>query len=565
MLPPKATGSLFLLTGVSILHLSSLHPTGDVSELDITPGPSRSGDVKDIIAKHSQKMDDDVLFGDIEPQQLANILVKALRRKDKHRREDGRDNDEVESGRPQELHTKTPEQEEDKDTATEDVTSHTIIQTLEVPTKSPSVQAQFAEAEEPKLETLRQEEEEQLTAEELHSLETMMKEFPRVGTFEKRDDSSSFNEVLPVNKKVEQKLKWQEETQKAMHFPSFHFMDELKMNSLVDDLDTTDLQQDATEEMQQPGEQSPEEADEEILSPEEEEAQAKAEQDEMRRQAAEAQRARMEEKKLADIASDMLLRYMGKERSSSRFSSSLSDAPEDKRSDEQAQDLDPQTIDKLIEISSKLHLPADDVVDIISDVEKKKRKDVPPETSSRYSSNAETEQPISSRVHSWFHPKLTASQDLWSKPRKPQPGRWSQNAPEGRLKPLAFPVPYYHRYPPAYYPFPAAPPRPRSWYYNPYTLNRFLTNPVSSYASNAQTHPASGWRLLRKPVPYYTNGATWLNPWRFKVKAPPSRAVARQKQWSASRPKSRKTSSNRREGLERTLQQFVRKEGHLYD
>ncbi len=40
-------------------------------------------------------------------------------------------------------------------------------------------------------------------------------------------------------------------------------------------------------------------------------------------------------------------------------------------------DIDPQTIDKLIEISSKLHLPADDVVDIINDVEKKKKKDAP--------------------------------------------------------------------------------------------------------------------------------------------------------------------------------------------
>lgn len=38
-------------------------------------------------------------------------------------------------------------------------------------------------------------------------------------------------------------------------------------------------------------------------------------------------------------------------------------------------DLDPGTIDQLIELSSKLHLPADDVVDIIHDVEQKRKKE----------------------------------------------------------------------------------------------------------------------------------------------------------------------------------------------
>ncbi|KAM4748148.1 uncharacterized protein WCC33_005612 [Rhinophrynus dorsalis] len=48
---------------------------------------------------------------------------------------------------------------------------------------------------------------------------------------------------------------------------------------------------------------------------------------------------------------------------------------QDKRSDEDYGDeVDPQTIDKLIELSSRLHLPADDVVDIINDVEKRKRR-----------------------------------------------------------------------------------------------------------------------------------------------------------------------------------------------
>ncbi|KAM8974195.1 neurosecretory protein VGF isoform 2-T2 [Pelodytes ibericus] len=48
---------------------------------------------------------------------------------------------------------------------------------------------------------------------------------------------------------------------------------------------------------------------------------------------------------------------------------------QDKRSTEDYGDeVDPQTIDKLIELSSRLHLPADDVVDIINDVEKRKRR-----------------------------------------------------------------------------------------------------------------------------------------------------------------------------------------------
>ncbi|XP_075062618.1 neurosecretory protein VGF isoform X2 [Mixophyes fleayi] len=48
---------------------------------------------------------------------------------------------------------------------------------------------------------------------------------------------------------------------------------------------------------------------------------------------------------------------------------------QDKRSTEDDEDeVDPQTIDKLIELSSRLHLPADDVVDIINDVEKRKRR-----------------------------------------------------------------------------------------------------------------------------------------------------------------------------------------------
>ncbi|KAK7909337.1 hypothetical protein WMY93_014021 [Mugilogobius chulae] len=131
MLPPKAAGSLFLLTGVSILHLSTLHPTRDLSGPDATLDLPTSDEAKDL--KHLQKADDDNdddgLFGDLEPQQLANILVKSLRSKDKIRRE----NEEEKS-----VELDSRQQERGKDAATEDVTSRTIIQTLDTPTKQPS-------------------------------------------------------------------------------------------------------------------------------------------------------------------------------------------------------------------------------------------------------------------------------------------------------------------------------------------------------------------------------------------------------------------------------------------
>ncbi|XP_017513745.3 neurosecretory protein VGF [Manis javanica] len=48
--------------------------------------------------------------------------------------------------------------------------------------------------------------------------------------------------------------------------------------------------------------------------------------------------------------------------------------------DDDDEEMDPQTIDSLIELSTKLHLPADDVVSIIEEVEeKRKRKNAPPE------------------------------------------------------------------------------------------------------------------------------------------------------------------------------------------
>ncbi|XP_077170952.1 neurosecretory protein VGF [Paroedura picta] len=129
---------------------------------------------------------------------------------------------------------------------------------------------------------------------------------------------------------------------------------------------------------------------------------------ESRRQAEEARRAAAEEERLADMASDLLLQYLLKDGEESQeeggpsteettrkggsallFEDEEGNVAEDKRSneapeeEEDGEDIDPNTIDRLIELSSKLHLPADDVIDIINDVEKKKEEVVVPEAPSK--------------------------------------------------------------------------------------------------------------------------------------------------------------------------------------
>ncbi|CAJ0923758.1 unnamed protein product [Ranitomeya imitator] len=108
-----------------------------------------------------------------------------------------------------------------------------------------------------------------------------------------------------------------------------------------------------------------------------------------------------EDEKLANVAQDLLLQYLlnGSENDDEEAEEDEKENEQDypvddfvggqrplfedeeegntqsKRSnDDDIEEVDPQTIDKLIELSSRLHLPADDVVDIINDVEKRKRR-----------------------------------------------------------------------------------------------------------------------------------------------------------------------------------------------
>lgn len=430
------------------------------------------------------------------------------------------------------------------------------------------------------------EEEEQLSPEELKSLETMMQVFPRLNTVTKREESSeqneresrdfsSYNDVLPLNKgnnlaMTKKKLKWQEETQKALNFPTFrsNFMDEFENNNFASsqpEPSQSSVEQEILADDEQ--EENDNEEDEDPLSPEEEEAQAKAEQEEMRRQAAEAQRAKMEEEKLADIASDMLLRYMGKQGNGNKKHSS--NAVEDKRSDEEQDigeenDIDPQTIDKLIEISSKLHLPADDVVDIISDVEKKKKKDMPsgatfyqqPNALSPYSSKHvfsatpistdQNQSPVSklhppafSQLKTWLRDRpLLKSPDLWG--NLPKPLLANRNQPK-RLNPLKqdlwikslqpgypfYPYTYYQRSPypvyPYYFPQPS---RPKNHFYIPkssQSSNLFNRNSQdeSYYSYLPKKHfwvrpPSRNPPTSFQRKPYYSLYPLSLYPWTFK-------------------------------------------------
>ncbi|XP_008433196.1 neurosecretory protein VGF isoform X2 [Poecilia reticulata] len=590
---------MVLFTSLSFLHLSTPNPVSTFGDYDNPPrevlpklsvyeNTERTQERRKRASKDQTEQGEE-LFEDIDPKRLAAVLLEALNHTHMERERDEEnynfmeketqaERDEIQNKEPhservsrnrerdeqKELelfiasHGKEREEEEEKKKAleeeekiTEKVTSHTTSQTVQIQTKQqPNGSDGTAESSAANQqgssnpEQSNYEEEEQLNSEELKSLETVMKEFPRLNT--KRDGTleqqqrntrgySSYNDIIPINKgsdlaMTKKKLKWQEETQKAVYFPTFtggNSVEESEEGNFINKAtqpptptEQEEVQDDYTEE------------EEDLLSPEEEEARAKVEQEEMMRQAAEAQKAKMEEEKLADIASDMLLSYMGKQnKGNKKHSLSMSNAAEDKRSDEEEEateedDLDPQTIDKLIEISSKLHLPADDVVDIITDVEKKKKKDVPPEMASlrqytsaplspsfhsgwQVSSNqnsfpvSKQQSPAVNILKTWFQDKNTPKSDVSQRklPKPLQPYNFSPK-PE-----KSFPVkqerwfklpksvwtgyslyPYsystYHQRKPilGYYPFYFPPmPRSKSHYYRPkppFTPNNYFGNSV---------------------------------------------------------------------------------------
>eukprot|EP00066_Takifugu_rubripes_P015565 XP_011604831.1 PREDICTED: involucrin-like [Takifugu rubripes] len=386
----SALSILIILTGSSCLHLAMPNPNripGNVND----PHTDTLPRLLETLKKEDKEEEEEDLFKDMDPQTLAAVLVESLNHSQVAKKRDGKEQKEdvkvetvegdkeyvnqdvpimeradrdrqlelelmlaaqgKEQDKERENELKKALEEEEK--VTEKVTSRTTSQDIHVQMeqlpKGPEEGVESQQDVSPREGPDSNEEEEQLSPEELKSLETMMQVFPRLNTVTKREQSleqnerdirdySSYNDVIPLNKgnnlaMTKKKLKWQEETQKALNFPTFgsNFMDEFENNN-YDGGKTEQLQNSVEQELL--ADDEPEENDsEDALSPEEEEARAKAEQEEMRRQAAEAQRAKMEEEKLADIASDMLLRYMGKQGNGNKKHSS--NAMEDKRSDEE--------------------------------------------------------------------------------------------------------------------------------------------------------------------------------------------------------------------------------------
>ncbi|KAM7398047.1 hypothetical protein PAMA_006083 [Pampus argenteus] len=358
------------------------------------------------------------------------------------------------------------------------------------------------------------------------------------GYFQNIDLGLQDNEILPPLKgykayntqlaRAGKKQHWQENQGRNRPIKGGNFMDDFE---------------DEGEELEEEVEE-----EEESLSHMEEEARAQAEKQEVLRQQEEAERAREEEQRLADIASDMLLQYMGRKQQSymkPRQKSSMGatgNTAEDKRSEEvlpDEDDLDQQMIDRLIEISSKLHLPADDVIEIISDVEekKKKRKElqqqpmnsnpvmprfrplVPPPLAAppiyHYTASKNPKKApykYNKSIKKWQKDKVKSyKQDYWYKPQK-QLDYWYK--PQKQF--LAFPsYPYYQKpyraYYPVYFPYPkpqyyGKPSPSRDQPFGPQELD--LQAPRRRHRAGGKNR-GQGWRQQPSPrlplTPYISN------------------------------------------------------------
>ncbi|MEQ2183669.1 hypothetical protein GOODEAATRI_000431 [Goodea atripinnis] len=374
------------------------------------------------------------------------------------------------------------------------------------------------------------------------------------GYFQNIDLGLQDNEILPPLKGYKAY-----NTQLARAGKKQHWQDNMSRNRPVKGGNFMDDFEDGGEELEEEIEE-----EEESLSHMEEEARARAEKQEVLRQQEEAERAREEEQRLADIASDMLLQYMGKKQQPfMKPRQKSSNTAEDKRSEEvlpDEDDLDQQMIDRLIEISSKLHLPADDVIEIISDVEekKKKRKElqqqplnsnpvvprfrplVPPPlatppiyhyTASKNPKKAPYKHNKSNKK--WHKDKVKSyKQDYWYKPQK-QLDYWYK--PQKQF--LAFPsYPYYQKpyraYYPVYFPYPKAqyygkssPSRDQP--FGPQELD--LQHPRRRHRGRGKNRAGQGWRQQpppRLPLTPYISNYILPHPRTYQPLPPPKPVIA---------------------------------------
>uniref|UniRef100_A0A1A8L6J3 VGF nerve growth factor inducible n=2 Tax=Nothobranchius pienaari TaxID=704102 RepID=A0A1A8L6J3_9TELE len=362
------------------------------------------------------------------------------------------------------------------------------------------------------------------------------------GYFQNIDLGLQDNEILPPLKGYKAY-----NTQLARAGKKQHWQDNMSRNKPVKGGNFMDDFEDEGEELEEEVEE-----EEESLSHMEEEARARAEKQEVLRQQEEAERAREEEQRLADIASDMLLQYMGKKQQSfMKPRQKSSNAAEDKRSEEvlpDEDDLDQQMIDRLIEISSKLHLPADDVIEIISDVEekKKKRKElqkqpvnsnpvvprfrplVPPPLASppiyHYTASKNPKKApykYNKSNKKWHKDKVKSyKQDYWYKPQKQF---------------LAFPsYPYYQKpyraYYPVYFPYPKAQyygkaPPSRDQPFGPQELD--LQVPRRRHRGPGKNR-GQGWRQQpppRLPLSPYISNYILPHPRTYQPLPPPKQII----------------------------------------
>ncbi|XP_043933101.1 neurosecretory protein VGF [Protopterus annectens] len=339
--------------------------------------------INDMRSKEQEQKEDDDLFKDIDPKTLAAVLLQALNsdqdQDQSNLASDKRSNMDLFQKYGQNLPEMELQSKEDEDKITENVKSET---------RSTTVKTQNNHA--PYDDNIRWEENtagDNLNSQDLQNLKSMLQELQKYSAATKRERSNTV--IGPVEK----------HTTNSNRDYEFNDNDILKELEAFEDLvGRKQKTSDVNENKDIRGSISEEKEEEKrVYFPEYEDER------EIRRQ---TNSKKAEDEKIADIASDLLLRYLLKEDNEDQEDSNdiedrvkdetkkntymfdddndnqLNDnAAEDKRSNEEVggndddddDDIDPQTIDKLIEISSKLHLPADDVIDIINDVEKKKK------------------------------------------------------------------------------------------------------------------------------------------------------------------------------------------------
>ncbi|XP_069073263.1 neurosecretory protein VGF [Pleurodeles waltl] len=444
------------------------HPEGEVQ--------ARS--LPDYQTKASASEDDDELFKDIDPKTLAAVLLQALN-VDQDKPQDSSDKRENVFEQYENNLAAQDEPKADEDTMTEKVQSRTRSTNLESQKQMANKQGRKPWKEEEKTEDT------DINSDDLENLKSMLQELQKYSTAAKRERS---NEIDTYNNQERDRDYDRDQNNILKELEDFQRM-----------LDEQGSEKKTNKEKRRS--YTKERVEEKKYVREYENL------DDGRRQPD----RKTDEDKIADIASNLLLQYLlkgedntdqdnnGKEEAEafadetkknnlifdddggndiddaiSEYGLGEQDnAAEDKRSNEEDEDMDPQTIDKLIEISSKLHLPADDVIDIINDVEKKKKDSSEREDPRHNKAHKERVRTIPSRHEApqpMYYPPYHKKEH--SKHHMKEEGVWNNNVLGNDLEyedtPMALPRKYRDKqntY--SNYIKPRAFQKPHQYYYNP--------------------------------------------------------------------------------------------------